>query len=299
MRSSRCSGRPITRRSSRPAAPIAVWWFGISGMELTHSRTSRVFDRSNRRLQAHFHAFFLIVFVFWKRNQLEIKMKCGSRALSLKPPKTVIFQRGEYTKPKGFDGWFLKGGSTWNRWLLMGDFSKGGVHKTGGLGWVIFQRGDYTKPMGFGWVLEIVLKKLNARGVYFGKYGVCRRKSVIVCSFFCSKIGDEQSAEDAEDGPPELLFIHGGHTAKISDFTWNPNEPWIICSVSEDNIMQVWQMVSSPLVPCRNSRQKNNTKRQIEWTVLTFSSSSSFQAENIYNDEEIGQGDKNAAGSSA
>lgn len=40
-----------------------------------------------------------------------------------------------------------------------------------------------------------------------------------------------------------LQFIHGGHTAKISDFSWNPNEPWVICSVSEDNIMQVWQMV--------------------------------------------------------
>lgn len=89
-----------------------------------------------------------------------------------------------------------------------------------------------------------------------------------------SKIGEEQSPEDGEDGPPELLvslnkrvhraesrhepprlssdhlsrsvshqFIHGGHTAKISDFSWNPNEPWVICSVSEDNIMQVWQMV--------------------------------------------------------
>ena len=27
-------------------------------------------------------------------------------------PKTVIFQRGEYTKPMAFDGWFFKGGST-------------------------------------------------------------------------------------------------------------------------------------------------------------------------------------------
>lgn len=60
-----------------------------------------------------------------------------------------------------------------------------------------------------------------------------------------SKIGEEQSSEDAEDGPPELLFIHGGHTAKISDFSWNPNEPWVICSVSEDNIMQVWQMAEN------------------------------------------------------
>ena len=47
-----------------------------------------------------------------------------------RPPKTVIFQRGKYTKPMGFDGWFFKGGSTQNRWALMGDFSKGEVHKT-------------------------------------------------------------------------------------------------------------------------------------------------------------------------
>ncbi len=60
-----------------------------------------------------------------------------------------------------------------------------------------------------------------------------------------SKIGEDQTSEDAEDGPPELLFIHGGHTAKISDFAWNPNDPWVICSVSEDNIMQCWQMVSA------------------------------------------------------
>ena len=28
--------------------------------------------------------------------------------------------------------WFFKGESTQNRWALMGDFSKGGVHKTDG-----------------------------------------------------------------------------------------------------------------------------------------------------------------------
>uniref|UniRef100_A0A2K5EGT6 Uncharacterized protein n=1 Tax=Aotus nancymaae TaxID=37293 RepID=A0A2K5EGT6_AOTNA len=57
-----------------------------------------------------------------------------------------------------------------------------------------------------------------------------------------SKIGEEQSPED---GPPELLFIHGSHTAKISDFSWNPSEPWVICSESEDSIMQVWQMAEN------------------------------------------------------
>eukprot|EP00026_Physarum_polycephalum_P009356 Phypoly_transcript_09477.p1 GENE.Phypoly_transcript_09477~~Phypoly_transcript_09477.p1 ORF type:complete len:444 (+),score=86.28 Phypoly_transcript_09477:166-1332(+) len=60
-----------------------------------------------------------------------------------------------------------------------------------------------------------------------------------------SRIGDEQTAEDAEDGPPELLFIHGGHTSKISDFSWNYNEPWVLASVAEDNIIQVWQMAEN------------------------------------------------------
>eukprot|EP01089_Gocevia_fonbrunei_P011814 TRINITY_DN2607_c0_g1_i1.p1 TRINITY_DN2607_c0_g1~~TRINITY_DN2607_c0_g1_i1.p1 ORF type:complete len:425 (+),score=108.49 TRINITY_DN2607_c0_g1_i1:127-1275(+) len=60
-----------------------------------------------------------------------------------------------------------------------------------------------------------------------------------------SRIGDEQSAEDAEDGPPELLFIHGGHTNKISDFSWNQNEHWVVASVAEDNILQVWQMAEN------------------------------------------------------
>ena len=46
----------------------------------------------------------------------------------------------------------------------------------------------------------------------------------------------------------ELLFIHGGHTAKISDFSWNPNDPWVICSVSEDNIMQVCHQLSTKLL---------------------------------------------------
>ncbi|RMC06415.1 hypothetical protein DUI87_15849 [Hirundo rustica rustica] len=36
-------------------------------------------------------------------------------------------------------------------------------------------------------------------------------------------------------------FIHGGHNSKISNFSGNPNEPWVICSVSEDSIMQIWQ----------------------------------------------------------
>ncbi|CED83414.1 nucleosome remodeling subunit caf1 nurf55 msi1 [Phaffia rhodozyma] len=56
-----------------------------------------------------------------------------------------------------------------------------------------------------------------------------------------SKIGDEQTPEDADDGPPELLFVHGGHTSKPSDLSWNPNVEWGLSSTSEDNIVMIWQ----------------------------------------------------------
>jgi WD40 repeat protein len=57
-----------------------------------------------------------------------------------------------------------------------------------------------------------------------------------------SRIGQEQTPEDAEDGPPELLFLHGGHTSKVSDFSWNTKDEWTIASVSEDNVLQVWNI---------------------------------------------------------
>ena len=57
-----------------------------------------------------------------------------------------------------------------------------------------------------------------------------------------SRIGAEQSMEDEEEDSAELLFIHGGHTDKINDACWNLNEDWVVASVSEDNILQVWAM---------------------------------------------------------
>lgn len=60
-----------------------------------------------------------------------------------------------------------------------------------------------------------------------------------------SRIGTQQLPKEAEDGPPELLFMHGGHTNKISDFSWNPVEPWVLASTADDNIVQVWQMASN------------------------------------------------------
>lgn len=57
-----------------------------------------------------------------------------------------------------------------------------------------------------------------------------------------SLIGEEQSSDDAQDGPPELLFVHGGHTDKVSDFAWNPCQDWTMASTADNNIIQVWQM---------------------------------------------------------
>jgi len=37
------------------------------------------------------------------------------------------------------------------------------------------------------------------------------------------------------------LFMHGGHTNRISDFSWNKSDPWVICSAAEDNLIQVWR----------------------------------------------------------
>ena len=100
----------------------------------------------------------------------------------------------------------------------------------------------------------------------------------------CSKIGKEQSPKHAEDGPHELLVsklkeilslslsVHSWRSHnKKSDSSWNSNQPWVICSVTEDNILQVWQMVTQLLL-----------KSLYLLTLLFFK----FKAENIYNDED-------------
>ena len=58
-----------------------------------------------------------------------------------------------------------------------------------------------------------------------------------------SRIG--KSALD-EEGPAELIFVHGGHTSKVSDISWNPNENMTLSSVAEDNILHVWKVEPFP-----------------------------------------------------
>ncbi|KAK6442187.1 Histone acetyltransferase type B subunit 2 [Oleoguttula sp. CCFEE 5521] len=56
-----------------------------------------------------------------------------------------------------------------------------------------------------------------------------------------SRAGMEQLEEDVPDGPPEMLFMHGGHTNRVSDFGWNANDEWVVVSAAEDNLIQVWR----------------------------------------------------------
>jgi histone-binding protein RBBP4 len=86
-----------------------------------------------------------------------------------------------------------------------------------------------------------------------------------------SRIGQEQSAEDAEDGPPELLYLHGGHTSNVSDFSWNAKDEWSIVSVSEDNVLQVWKPAEEIYAEDDDYDEdddENNRKRKCEEGAL-------------------------------
>lgn len=39
--------------------------------------------------------------------------------------------------------------------------------------------------------------------------------------------------------------MHGGHTNSISDFSWNPTNPWVVASAAEDNLIQIWRVADS------------------------------------------------------
>ena len=59
--------------------------------------------------------------------------------------------------------------------------------------------------------------------------------------------------------------MHGGHTSKISDFSWNRNDDWVIASVAEDNILQVSLPACLSVCQCLSTPMCVTTR----W-VLTF-----------------------------
>jgi histone-binding protein RBBP4 len=51
----------------------------------------------------------------------------------------------------------------------------------------------------------------------------------------------------SEEAKLELLFVHGGHNDKVSDVSWNSRYLWLIASVSDDNVLQIWQRATRPI----------------------------------------------------
>ena len=62
-----------------------------------------------------------------------------------------------------------------------------------------------------------------------------------------ARCGERQTEEQKKDGPPELVFVHAGHTSKVSDISINQNEHLMIASCAEDNIFQVWEVAADQI----------------------------------------------------
>ncbi|PON57807.1 Guanine nucleotide-binding protein, beta subunit [Parasponia andersonii] len=61
-----------------------------------------------------------------------------------------------------------------------------------------------------------------------------------------NRIGDEiLRGESKAKCPSGLLFSHEGHKDKVTDFSWNEHEPWVISSVAKDGTLQVWKLAQS------------------------------------------------------
>jgi histone-binding protein RBBP4 len=45
----------------------------------------------------------------------------------------------------------------------------------------------------------------------------------------------------------DSLFMHGGHTSRVSDFSFNRNDPWLMVSADEVNLLQIWKTTDSIL----------------------------------------------------
>ena len=79
----------------------------------------------------------------------------------------------------------------------------------------------------------------------------------------------EQTPEDALDGPPELMFIHGGHTSRITSFDWSPDLPWTISSCADNNIVQLCKIdLSSPIFYSISTHHPPSSKFQGRWHLV-------------------------------
>ena len=71
-----------------------------------------------------------------------------------------------------------------------------------------------------------------------------------VCIWDTMRIGCEVEEDDnkSELFGPELLFTHTGHTSKVSDISFNPQDKLLLASCEEEiNKLQVWKFDQSYL----------------------------------------------------
>lgn len=88
-------------------------------------------------------------------------------------------------------------------------------------------------------VLRVEYAPFN--GAIFGSSSKDRRVNI----WDISRCGADMKSEDVQDGPPELLFVHGGHKGTVDDFSWDHNNEFMLASVENQcSVMQVWQMAS-------------------------------------------------------
>lgn len=57
------------------------------------------------------------------------------------------------------------------------------------------------------------------------------------------KVGISHASPHSSEREVESMFIHGGHTGQVSELNWNSNRDWVVASVSDDNLLQIWKPV--------------------------------------------------------
>lgn len=47
----------------------------------------------------------------------------------------------------------------------------------------------------------------------------------------------------------EVIFVHAGHMLGVTDIAWDWHDPWLMCSVANDNSVQIWKPASNIVRP--------------------------------------------------
>lgn len=55
--------------------------------------------------------------------------------------------------------------------------------------------------------------------------------------------------------------MHGGFTGRVTEFDWNPNDPWLMLAAAEDNQMQIFRPARSLV---NVAPKKNVSMREVE-----------------------------------